>query len=155
MGRVLGPRLSDSRLPRVSDTNPARLRTWHDTLESRANSNTVHEHSFTNTVHDVFTNSIANMFTNSRSRTVHEQPFTNIVHEPFTNIPSQTSFHEHRSRTAHEPFTNHPRTVLLLINDSFEVSKSPCGHVAAQKCYFRFKKVPAGTLLLRNVIFQV
>ncbi len=55
----------------------------------------------------------------------------------------------------------------------FQVQKSPCGHVTAQKCYFsgskrplrarycsemlffRFKKAPAGTLLLRNAIFQV
>ena len=55
----------------------------------------------------------------------------------------------------------------------FQVQKGPCGHVTAQKCYFsgskrplrarycsemlffRFKKAPAGTLLLRNVIFQV
>ena len=64
-----------------------------------------------------------------------------------------------------------PAGMLLLRNAIFEVQKSPCGHATAQKCHvlgikkplrtchcsemqlFRYKKAPAGMLLLRNAIF--
>ena len=70
-------------------------------------------------------------------------------------------------------FKKAPAGTLLLRNAICQVQKSPCGHVTAQKCYFsgskrplrarycsemlffRFKKAPAGTPLLRNAIFQV
>ena len=41
--------------------------------------------------------------------------------------------------------------MLLLRNAIFQVQKSPCGHVSAQKYNFAgAKKAPAGMLLLRN-----
>ena len=66
-----------------------------------------------------------------------------------------------------------PAGMLLLRNTIIEVQQSPWRHVTAQKCYFwgtktplrachcsempcfRYKKAPAGMLLLRNAIFQV
>ena len=69
-----------------------------------------------------------------------------------------------------------PAGMLLLRNANFEVQNSPCGHVAAQKCnflgtkkatkeplracycsemlFFRYRKAPAGMLLLRNYTFK-
>ena len=66
-----------------------------------------------------------------------------------------------------------PAGMLLLRNAIFEVRKSPCGHVTAQKYSFwgtkeplrachcsetlflRYEKDPAGMLLLRNAVFEV